>query len=137
MRAKRKAQSSPIRLIFILMSIVLISGIWFMFLRTSGESIEVVKGKWLRTDGNYTIEISTVGEDGILIAKYFNPGPIHVGRSGWRVKDDKIQIFIELQDENYPGSLYELFYDEEKNQLTGSYYQAVARQSYDVIFKRK
>ena len=137
MRAKRKGQSTPIRLIFILMSIVLISGIWFMFLRTSEESVEVLKGEWLRTDGNYTIEISIVGEDGILTANYFNPAPIHVGRSGWREKDDKLQIFVELQDKNYPGSLYELVYNEKSKKLEGTYYQAVSRQTFTVEFNKK
>ena len=63
------------RFILIFLAIVLIGGIWFMFLRTSGEPTDGLDGKWLRTDGDYTIEISDVAEDGEMTAKYFNPTP--------------------------------------------------------------
>ena len=88
------------------------------------------------TDGPYSIEILEVSDEGKLIARYFNPGPIHVGRSGWRIKDDKLQVYVELQDENYPGSLYELNYNEDEDQLEGLYYQAVSKQTYHVVFNK-
>lgn len=93
-------------------------------------------GQWLRSDGPYTIEIVEVMDEGKLTATYFNPGTINVGHSGWRVKDEKLQIYVELQDENYPGSLYELIYDEDTEILSGTYYQAVSRQTFDVEFNR-
>jgi len=125
------------RFILIFLAIVLIGGIWFMFLRTSGDPIDGLDGKWLRTDGDYTIEISDVAEDGKMTAKYFNPTPINVGRSAWRINEDRLQIYVELQDENYPGSLYQLYYDAENEKLIGSYYQAVSRQTFNVEFNKK
>jgi hypothetical protein len=39
-----------------------------------------------------------------------------------------------MQDVNYPGSNYTLIYDPISEKLTGSYYQAVAGQTYTVEF---
>ncbi len=93
-------------------------------------------GTWLRSDGTYKIEIEEVKEDGILTAKYFNPGPINVGTSEWRLQHDELQIFVELQDKNYPGSIYKLTFDEASGMLTGTYYQAVTKETYEVSFKQ-
>jgi len=129
------------RLILILMTIVVITGIWFMFLRTSNMgtsyAADILIGEWQRSDGVYKIEIIEVMDDGKMTASYFNPNPIHIGRSGWRVKKEQLQIYIKLQDENYPGSLYELSYDEKKGRLTGTYYQAVTKQTFDVEFSKQ
>jgi hypothetical protein len=129
------------RMVLILLAIAVIASIWFLFLQYKGfgkdEAADILVGEWLRTDGTYTIGIANVAEDGKLTATYFNPNPIHVGRSGWRVKEDQLQIYVELQDENYPGSLYELNYDKEKDRLKGTYYQAVAKKTYDVEFSKK
>jgi len=126
------------RFAIIFLFIIVLAGVWFMFLRTSGmgtaEVVEVLEGKWQRSDGPYTIEIIEILEEGKMNAAYFNPGPIHVGRSGWRVKDDVLEIFVELQDKNYPGSVYELKFDDETGQLEGKYFQAVSRQTYNVVF---
>ena len=141
MNEQKYSNTRRIRFILVLMAIVVIIGIWFMFLRDSGlgtnDAADILVGEWVRTDGVYKIEIQAVADDGKMTVAYFNPNPIHVGRSGWRVKDDQLQIYVELQDENYPGSLYELSYDKEKDQLTGTYYQAVTKQTYDVIFSKK
>jgi hypothetical protein len=93
-------------------------------------------GSWLRADGNYTIEIKAANEDGKLDAAYFNPDTINVGRAGWRMKNDALQIYVELRDVNYPGSIYQLTYNDESDQLSGTYYQAVSRQTFEVKFKR-
>jgi hypothetical protein len=105
---------------------------------TSGEkNIEnKLTGNWLRTDGPYTIEIKEVKEEGNLSAEYFNPNLINVGRAGWRIKNEELQMYVELRDENYPGSIYQLAYNEEADILSGTYYQAVSRQTYEVKFKR-
>jgi len=97
---------------------------------------EKLSGTWLRSDGTYKIEITEVKEDGDLVTKYFNPDPINVGRAGWRIQNKEVQIYIELRDENYPGSIYQLNYNEESKTLRGTYYQAVARQTYEVTFKK-
>lgn len=94
-------------------------------------------GKWNRSDGSYTLDISEVNPDGNLGVVYLNPNPINVGRSGWKIEKEKVRIFVELRDENYPGSLYQLTLDEESGTLAGTYYQAVARQTFEVHFTRQ
>jgi hypothetical protein len=93
-------------------------------------------GKWLRSDGTYQIEINKVLKDGELVAAYYNPKSIHIGRSGWRFHEDKLELYIELQDENYPGSIYQLRYDEGNDILAGTYYQALHKQTYEVYFNK-
>lgn len=91
----------------------------------------------MRDDGRYTIEIKEAKNDGKLDVAYLNPEPIHVGQSEWRIKEGYLQIYVELQDENYPGSLYQLTYEEKKKILYGTYYQAVDQVSFEVFFTKK
>jgi len=96
-----------------------------------------LEGKWLRPDGGYVLELSDVKSEGTLKAAYFNPRPINVGKAEWRSIDGRIQLFVKLQDVNYPGSTYMLVYDPEHDRLIGYYYQAVAKGTYEVVFVRK
>ena len=96
-----------------------------------------LEGKWLRPDGGYVLELRDVKSEGKLKAMYFNPRPINVGKAEWRSMDDRIQVFVELQDVNYPGSTYMLVYDPEHDRLIGYYYQAVTKGTFEVIFVRK
>jgi hypothetical protein len=96
-----------------------------------------IEGKWLRPDGGYVLELSNVKSEGQLKAAYFNPRPINVGKAGWRSLDARIQVFVKLQDVNYPGSTYKLIYDPEHDQFLGSYYQAVTKETFEVVFVRK
>jgi|OpeIllAssembly_1097287.scaffolds.fasta_scaffold357752_2 hypothetical protein len=93
-------------------------------------------GKWLRPDGDYVLELSDVKPDGKLKAAYFNPRPINVAKAEWRSMAGRIQIFVELRDVNYPGSTYTLIYDPEKDRFNGYYFQAVQKQTFDVVFER-
>jgi hypothetical protein len=93
-------------------------------------------GKWLRSDGSYTIEVFSVKEDGKLDAGYFNPNPIHVEKSEWKIAENNLYMHIILKDINYPGSTYTLVYNAEKDLLTGNYFQAVEGVNYDVAFQR-
>jgi len=103
----------------------------------SVDSVQVLlKGKWLRMDGTYTIEIFSFSAGGKLDAGYFNPNPINVGQSRWLVNEGHILIEIVLRDVNYPGSKYDLVYDKKSDCLAGSYFQAVEGINYDVIFHR-
>lgn len=99
-------------------------------------SIKQLDGKWQRTDGGYILQISQITADGKMESSYFNPNPIHVGRSEWQNRSGKIVIIVELQDVNYPGSLYTLVYIPQENKLVGTYYQAVEKVTYDVEFKK-
>ena len=112
--------------------------LFLMGCASSDQSLasKALTGSWLRADGTYTVKILEVQPEGQMEAAYFNPDPINVGRSGWLIQEEELQIYVELQDENYPGSLYQLTYDEEKKILVGTYYQALYQQTYEVYFNK-
>ena len=102
----------------------------------ANPAYEKLKGRWLRDSGGYTIEIRSVGPGGKLEAAYFNPKSIHVGKAEASQQGEMLKVFIELRDVNYPGSTYTLAYDAKSDRLVGRYYQAVARETFDVYFVR-
>ncbi len=96
-----------------------------------------LQGKWLRADGDYTVDIKSVAPDGKLEVGYFNPNPINVSRAAAMRGEGATKVFIELRDENYPGCTYSLALDKEHDQLFGEYYQAALQQTFSVTFARK
>jgi hypothetical protein len=97
---------------------------------------EKLKGKWLRPDGGYVLELKKLLSDNALEAAYYNPNPIHVGKARLYKERGFVKVFVELQDVNYPGSTYTLIYDAETDQLRGVYYQATQQQEYEIVFER-
>ena len=97
---------------------------------------EKLKGKWLRPDGGYVLELKRLLPQNELEAAYFNPNPIHVGKAKLSKERGFVKVFVELQDVNYPGSTYTLIYDVENDQLRGVYYQATQQQEYEIFFTR-
>ena len=97
---------------------------------------EKLRGKWLRPDGGYVLEIKKLLPENALEAAYFNPNPIHVGKAKLYKERGFVKVFVELQDVNYPGSTYTLIYDGQNDQLRGVYYQATQQQEYQVAFER-
>ena len=95
-----------------------------------------LKGRWLRPDGGYILEIAEIDVGGKMIARYFNPRPINVSRAEAAQEGTTTKVSIELRDTNYPGSTYTLTYDPKEDQLKGVYFQAALQQSYDVVFVR-
>ena len=93
-------------------------------------------GSWVRADSPYVIEVRSVREGGRADAAYYNPRPIHVARAQAREAAGRVELFVELQDVNYPGSTYTLTYDPASDLLKGVYYQAMLQESYDVYFGR-
>lgn len=93
-------------------------------------------GRWERTDGEYALQIKAVAKDGKAEAGYFNPKPIHVARAEVRPAAGVLNVFVELQDENYPGCTYTLKYDAARDALIGVYYQALMKEEYEVAFTR-
>src|SRR5262249_46171127 len=93
-------------------------------------------GRWLRADSDYTIEIASVGSDGKLEARYFNPGPIHAARAEAHVEGGALKMLLELQDRGYPGSYYTLTYDPGSDSLSGVYHHLGLNQDFDVAFSR-
>jgi len=100
------------------------------------DSYERLKGKWMRPDGGYVIEINHGSPDGTLECAYFNPNPIHVSQAQVTSEGENIKLFVELQDTGYPGCTYHLTYDPVSDQLKGIYYQAAVQQSYEIMFNR-
>ena len=93
-------------------------------------------GQWVRPDGGYRLVIEDVKPEGSLKASYFNPSAIHVHEANWEVQENIAHLFIELRDVNYPGSKYSLVYIKEQDVLEGTYFQAVAKETYSVKFLR-
>lgn len=99
--------------------------------------IQKLSGKWLRPDGGYVLELKNISENGQMNASYFNPNPIKVFSSEWKLVEGKLKVIIELRDINYPGSKYTLQYDPASDSLKGIYFQAVEKEEYEIEFARK
>jgi len=95
-----------------------------------------LQGRWIRTDAAYVIEFRHA-KDGSMQATYFNPKPINVGKTETAEQGGLVQVMIELQDVNYPGSTYVLSYDRTHDLLEGIYFHPVSKQSYEVGFVRQ
>lgn len=102
----------------------------------SKTSFQVLKGKWLRPDGGYVIDITAIDDSGKMQAAYLNPGPINVSKAQATQDGSVTKVFIELRDTGYPGSTYTLTYDPRNDRLQGIYFQAAMQQSFDVYFVR-
>jgi hypothetical protein len=99
--------------------------------------MDKLRGRWIRPDGGYGIVIRNVGADGQLEAMYFNPKPIAFARAQAARDGLGLRVFLELQAGGYNGSTYELTYDPVTDRLKGVYFQAVAKQRYDIYFERQ
>jgi hypothetical protein len=102
----------------------------------SKVSTEALKGTWLRPDGGYRIVIQGVGADGKLDAMYFNPARLPFAKAQVSQSGATFRVNLELQAGGYAGSTYDLVYDPSTDRLKGTYYQAVAKQRFDVVFVR-
>ena len=97
---------------------------------------ESLKGRWVRPDGGYVVDVREIDASGKMVAAYFNPRPINVSRAEASLVGTTIKVFIELRDINYPGATYNLTYDLKSDQLRGIYFQPALNQSFDVVFVR-
>ena len=106
---------------------------------TAGASagFNVLQGRWVRPDGGYTIAIRGVAADGQLDAMYFNPNGLPFSKAQAALDGKTIRVSLELLAGGYNGATYELTYDPASDQLKGTYYQAVAKQRYEIFFVRK
>ena len=78
-----------------------------------------LRGRWLRPDGGYILDIRDVDASGTMAAVYLNPRPIHVARAEATRDGTTLQVFVELRAPNYPGSTYTLRYEPQRDQLEG------------------
>jgi hypothetical protein len=104
---------------------------------TEKSGLDVLKGAWVRPDGGYTIAIKSVGPNGALDAMYFNPNQLPFAKAQATREGANVRVFLELQAGGYGGSTYDLTYDPATDRLKGIYYQAVAKQKFEVFFTRK
>jgi hypothetical protein len=99
--------------------------------------LDRLTGAWVRPDGGYVILIKSVGPVGELQAMYFNPNPLPFAKARATREAGVLRAQFELRAGGYNGSTYELRYNPSTDRLTGTYYQAVAKQSFEVQFARK
>jgi hypothetical protein len=104
--------------------------------RAADPDFQTLKGRWLRPDGGYVLEIRKIAADGTMDVAYLNPRPINVSRAKATRDKTTLRVFVELRAPNYPGSTYTLTYDPKRDELYGVYFQAVQGQSFDVVFVR-
>lgn len=102
----------------------------------SQAAFGVPSGRWVRPDGGYVISIKAVDAGGKLDASYSNPSPLPFYTAEVTRDGDALKLFFELRAGGYNGSTYTLNYDAASDQLKGVYYQAVARQKFEVVFVR-
>jgi hypothetical protein len=95
-----------------------------------------LKGRWVRTDGGYVIEVRNVDAGGRLQAAYYNPNPVNVSRAEAARSGAAVTVFIELRAPGYPGSTYTLIHDPKSDLLKGVYHHAGLQQNFEVIFVR-
>jgi len=102
----------------------------------SQPTLAVLVGRWVRPDGGYVISIKAVDADGKLDASYANPNPLPFYTAEAARDGGAVRLFFELRAGGYNGSTYKLTYDQARDQLRGVYYQAVAKQQFEVAFAR-
>lgn len=97
-----------------------------------------LKGRWLRPDGGYVLEIRDVAADGTMDAGYYNPQSIHVAEANATASEEgRVELYVELRDVGYPGSNYHLQYDADNDRLVGVYAQPAMGQQFEVTFVRQ
>jgi uncharacterized protein (DUF2147 family) len=106
---------------------------------TAAKAVDAntLKGNWVRPDGGYRIAIKGVGPKGELEAIYYNPTALPFSRAQTSMDGTTLRVFLELRAGGYDGSTYELVYDPASDRLVGTYYQAVAKQKFNIYFARK
>jgi len=116
---------------------IIFSIIFMSSVSAKGQDFGVLTGDWVRSDGNYSLRVQNVDQEGSVNVTYFNPNPIHVAEANVSLWKGMVKLFVKLQDKGYPGSTYTLYYFEEKDALAGFYFQATMGQTYEVVFMRK
>ncbi|MGH2361894.1 MAG: hypothetical protein ACRDGM_15315 [bacterium] len=130
----RKAQGR--RASVIAVTVLLALAIFAAITLAADSGFGALKGRWLRPDGGYILEIRNVDANGKIDAVYLNPRPISVARAEATRDGSTLKVFVELRAPGYPGSTYTLSYDPKRDQLLGVYFQAAIGQRFEVVFVR-
>ncbi len=102
----------------------------------SAPAFGTLQGRWVRPDGGYAITVKSIDAGGKIDASYANPNVLPFAKAVATQEDGTLRVFLELRAGGYDGSTYTLAYDPANDVLKGVYYQAVARQRYNVYFVR-
>ena len=100
------------------------------------QELAILRGKWVRRDGNYTIVVKNVDASANIQVTYFNPNPVKVSKAKAFTEGGDLNLFLELQGPSYAGSTYTLAYDPKSDCLLGIYFHVVTQQKFAVIFQR-
>jgi hypothetical protein len=100
------------------------------------DAAQQLEGRWVKEAGGYVLILQDIKPDGTMKASYLNPRQINVHEANWKFEDERLLLYIELRDVNYPGSNYTVMYRVANDVLWGSYYQAVQKQTLKVHFVR-
>ena len=93
-------------------------------------------GSWIRPDGGYNLEITAFNKS-TLDAAYYNPNPVMISETQWKIQDGYVYFYVKFDDVGYEGSYYSLGYFPDRDILAGFYYQAPMNQEFDVYFERE
>lgn len=140
------ARTTWLRIAGALVGLIVLAGLAAYLLERTGsgpaaslatsDDARHLRGRWVRLDGDYVLDIQTLEPDGKLEARYLNPRPIRVAEARARLEGGQVQVFVELRDEGYPGSTYRLSYDPQLDRLAGIYHQLPSGQEFQVVFVR-
>jgi hypothetical protein len=102
----------------------------------TAPGVQPRKGRWLRTDGGYVIDVRTVAEGGTMAVAYVNPRPIAVSKAAATQEGATTQVVLESRDVQYPGSTSTRTDDPVRDQRQGVSVQAAPQQRVAVVFVR-
>ena len=68
---------------------------------------------------------------------YFNPNPLPFAKAQASREGATLRAFFELRAGGYNSSTYDFTFDPASDRLKGTYYQAVAKQKYEIYFLRR
>ena len=103
--AASKVNKRPVFIRAIIVSAVVIAALlgfcqWKSYcLAVVKSDFQKLKGKWVRPDGGYMLEIKKVADDGKIDATYLNPQPINVSQAAVSSQAGQIMVFVELRDQ--------------------------------------
>jgi hypothetical protein len=125
----------------IILALAIVTSLGFCWWKSNHSTVaahdfQKLKGKWLRPDGGYVLEVRQVAADGRIDASYLNPRPINVTQAAATSEAGQLKVFVELRDRLYPGNYYTLTYDAGHDQMSGVYHHLGIQQQFDVVFVR-
>ena len=123
-------------LLFSSLGLMVLLAMTILALAQTKPELGILKGRWVRPDGGYIIEIRSVDAGGRMDAGYFNPNPIHVARAEAALSGGAITVSLELRGPGYPGSTYTLIHDPQHDLLKGIYHHAGLQADFEVVFER-